>query len=94
MTRLIEQHNLISKLTGELYIEKNKYCDLREDKNYEILQLKKQIELQHRQIRMLRERLKQTSLYRKVEHFRKLVKSLRKRLVLQDKIIHGDSGQN
>ena len=94
LARLSEQHNLISKLTGEWYVEKNKYRDLREDKDYEILQLKKQIELERRQIRMLRERLKQTSLYRKVEHFRKLVKSLRKRLVLQDKIIHRDSGQN
>ena len=75
-------------------LKKNKYLDLTLDKDNEIAQLKKQIELEHRQVRMLRERLRESSLNRKVEHFRRLVKSLRARLLLQDKIIHGDSRQN
>ena len=64
------------------------------DKDNEIAQLKKQIYLDYRQIQMLKERLRESSLYRKVKHFRRLVKSLRKHLVLQDKIIHRESGQN
>ena len=41
LARLTEKENEISKLERELYVEIKDYCDLRLDKDNEILQLKK-----------------------------------------------------
>ena len=83
LARLVEKDNEILKLQRELYVERAEYCNIRLDKDKEILQLHKQIILDQRKILMLTERLRESSLNKKVEQLQRTLKIYRKRLGLQ-----------
>ena len=83
LARLREKDNEILKLQRELHVEIGNYCALKNEKDDEILQLMKQVNSDYIKIHMLKERLRESSLNKKVEQLQRTLKIYRKCLGLQ-----------